>query len=63
MLNYTQISKNEIAKYQKIFTKMNQISNPRHKNFISKQADKYLLLAKKFKMSSEKIRKLLIKTS
>ena len=63
MLNYIKISKNEIAKYQKIFTKMNQISNPRHKNFISKQADKYLLLAKKFKMSSEKIRKLLIKTS
>ena len=63
MLNYTQISKNEIVKYQKIFTKMNQISNPCHENFISKQTDKYLLLAKEFKMSCEKIRKLLIKTS
>ena len=63
MLNYTQISKNEIAKYQKIFTKMNQISNPRHENFSSKQTDKYLLLAKEFKMPLETIRKLLIKTS
>ena len=63
MLNYSEVSKNEIAKYQKIFAKMNQISNPRHKNFVSKQADKYLLLAKEFKMSAEKIRKLLIKTS
>ena len=63
MLNYSEVSKNEIAKYQKIFAKMNQISNPRHKNFVSKQADKYLLLAKEFKMSCEKIRKLLIKTS
>ena len=50
MLNYTQISKNEIAKYQKIFTKMNQISNLCHKNLISKQTDKYLFIAKEFKM-------------
>ena len=54
MLNYSEVSKNEIAKYQKIFTKMNQISNPRHENFVSKQTDKYLLLAREFKMSCEK---------
>ena len=63
MLNYSEVFKNEIAKYQKIFAKMNQISNPRHENFFSKQTDKYLLLTKEFKMSCEKIRKLLIKTS
>ena len=63
MLNYTQISKNEIVKYQKIFTKLNQFFNSHHENFISKQTDKYLFLAKEFKMLFEAIRKLLIKTS
>ena len=41
---------------------MNQISNPKNQNYIQKQSDKYLFLAKEFKMKVEKIRKLFIKT-
>ena len=39
---------------------MNQISNPKNPNYIQKQSDKYLVLAKEFKMNVEKIRKLFI---
>ena len=62
MLNYNHIDKNDLVNFQKIFTKMNQISNPKNPNYIQKQSDKYLVLAKEFKMNVEKIRKLFIKT-
>ena len=54
MLNYNHINKNDLVNFQKIFTKMNQISNPKNQNYIQKQSDKYLFLAKEFKMKVEK---------